>query len=273
MDQQLRDTIARFRIIDGKGFDLSKFDPAETVVANKQLAEEQVEDDAKLIDRLQDQLFAERKRALLVVLQGTDTSGKDGTIRSLFERTSPLGVQVASFGTPTALELAHDYLWRVHAACPSRGHIGIFNRSHYEDVLVVKVRKLADAAAIEKRYAEINDFERMLTQNGTTIVKLMLNISRKEQGERLRERAKEADKRWKFNPRDLEDRALWDEFRDAYETMIRRTSTSWAPWYVVPADKKWNRDFLAASIVVETLEKMDPRYPDISLDPKAYDFD
>ena len=272
MDQQLRDTIARFRVTDGKGFDLSKFDPAETVAASKQLAEEQVEDDAKLIDRLQDRLFAERKRAVLVVLQGTDTSGKDGTIRSLFERTSPLGMQVTSFGAPTPLELAHDYLWRVHAACPSRGHIGIFNRSHYEDVLVVKVRKLADAAAIESRYQQINDFERMLTENGTTIVKLMLNVSRQEQGERLRERAEDPEKRWKFNPRDLEDRALWDDFRAAYQTMIQRTSTPWAPWYVVPADRKWNRDFLAASIVLDTLEKMDPRYPAIELDAKAYDF-
>ena len=176
--------------------------------------------DAAEIDRLQDILYAEGRRALLVVLQGTDTSGKDGTIRDVFNATGPLGVHVTAFGAPSEEELAHDYLWRVHRACPRRGTIGIFNRSHYEDVLVVKVRKLAPAEEIEPRYDQINAFEKMLVENGTRILKFMLHISKEEQRERLQERLDDPDKHWKFNPADLDDREHWDDFQAAYETML-----------------------------------------------------
>src|SRR6185436_17966340 len=182
--------------------------------------------------------FAEGKRALLVVLQGTDTAGKDGTVRYVFKETSPLGVVVTPFGKPSEEELAHDFLWRAHLACPRRGFIGIFNRSHYEDVLIGRVRKLAPADEIEARYDQINAFEKILSQNGTTILKFMLHISKKEQGERLQARLDEHKSRWKFNPGDLEDRKLWKQFAAAYELMLDRCSTAWAPWHVIPADHK-----------------------------------
>jgi PPK2 family polyphosphate:nucleotide phosphotransferase len=223
--------------------------------------------DAQAVDRLQDMLFAEGKRALLVVLQGTDTSGKDGTIRGVFNTAGPLGVHVTSFRRPSEQALAHDYLWRVHRACPARGTIGIFNRSHYEDVLVVKVRKLAPADAIEQRYEQINAFEKMLSENGTTILKFMLHISKEEQRERLEARLQEPDKRWKFNPDDLNDRRLWDAFTEAYETALTRCSTSWAPWYVIPADRKWVRNAAVSAIVRQTLETMAPQYPQPDWDP------
>jgi PPK2 family polyphosphate:nucleotide phosphotransferase len=225
---------------------------------------------AKEIDTLQDRLYAEGSRSLLVILQGTDTSGKDGTIRSVFNATGPLGVSVHAFGPPTKLELEHDYLWRVHAVCPRRGTIGIFNRSHYEDVLVAKVRKLVSQKEIERRYDEINAFERILAENGTTILKFMLRISKAEQAERLQERLDDPKKRWKFNPSDLEDRVLWDEYVGAYDTVLERCSTKHAPWYVIPADRKWARNAAIARIVRTTLETMDPQYPEPDWDPKDF---
>ena len=236
-------------------------------------AEEQSKDDGKAINELQDKLYAEGKRALLVVLQGTDTAGKDGTIRHVFNETGPLGVTVTAFRRPSEEELAHDFLWRAHLACPRRGSIGIFNRSHYEDVLVGRVRKLAPAEAIEARYDQINDFERMLTENGTTILKFMLHISKEEQGERLQDRLDEPESRWKFNPGDLEDRKLWDEYQAAYEIMLDRCSTAQAPWHVIPADRKWARNAAVAAIVRETLEAMDPQYPRPDWDPKDFKVD
>lgn len=225
--------------------------------------------DAKAIDALQDRLWAERTRALLVILQGTDTSGKDGTVRGVFNKCGPLGVTVTGFGRPSEAELAHDYLWRVHAAAPKKGTIGVFNRSHYEDVLVVKVRKLAPAAAVEQRYAQINAFEKHLSENGVVILKFMLHISKDEQRERLQERLDDPAKHWKFNPGDLADRALWDDYRSAYETMLDRCSTEHAPWRVVPADKKWRRNAIVASVVRAKLEEMDPQYPKADFDPTA----
>src|SRR5919107_2348040 len=219
---------------------------------------------AKDIDTLQDRLYAEGARALLVILQGTDTSGKDGTIRSVFNATGPLGVSVHAFGPPTKLELEHDYLWRVHAVCPRRGTIGIFNRSHYEDVLIGKVRKFASDEAIEQRYEQINAFERLLSENGTKVLKFMLHISKDEQKERLQQRLADPGKHWKFNPGDLDDRQMWDEYQEAYETMLHRCSTPWAPWHVVPADRKWVRNAVIAAIVKQTLEDMDPQYPQVS---------
>ena len=225
---------------------------------------------ADAINTLQDRLFAERTRALLVVLQGTDTAGKDGTIRGVFNACGPLGVDVHAFGRPTEIELAHDYLWRIHLATPRKGMIGIFNRSHYEDVLVGKVRALAPPEAIEQRYDQINAFEKHLTENGVTVLKFMLHLSKAEQAARLQDRLDKPEGRWKFNPSDLEDRQLWDEFQRAYEVMLERCSTKHAPWRVIPADKKWRRNAIIAAIVHGTLEAMDPRYP--KPDWKASDF-
>ena len=225
---------------------------------------------AKHINALQDRLYAEGQRSLLVVLQGMDTSGKDGTIRHVFNATGPIGISVHAFRQPSELELAHDYLWRVHAVCPRRGMIGIFNRSHYEDVLVAKVRKLVSKSAIDQHYDQINNFERMLTENGTVILKFMLHISKDKQAERLQERLDEPEKNWKFNPSDLEDRKLWDDFEDAYETMLEKCSTKAAPWYIIPADRKWVRNAAVGHIVKATLEEMDPQYPKPSWKPSDF---
>jgi len=237
---------------------------------DKSDAEKQVFEDAAAINVLQDRLFAERKRALLVVLQGMDTSGKDGTVRGVFNVTGPLGVIVTPFGRPSEEELAHDYLWRVHAVAPKRGFIGIFNRSHYEDVLVCRVRAFAPPEVIERRYDQINAFEKHLTENGVTILKFMLHISKDEQKKRLQERLDAPEKRWKWNVSDLEDRKLWSEFQNAYEIMLRRTSTPHAPWRVVPADKKWRRNAIISAIVRGTLEEMDPQYPAFDWKPSDY---
>jgi PPK2 family polyphosphate:nucleotide phosphotransferase len=225
------------------------------------------QENAKAIDALQDRLYAEGKRALLVILQGMDTSGKDGTIRGVFNQTGALGVAVTAFRQPSAEELAHDFLWRAHIACPRHGMIGIFNRSHYEDVLVVRVKGLAAPEEVEKRYAQINDFERILHENGTKIVKFMLNISAEEQAQRLQERLDEPEKRWKFNIGDLDDRKLWSQYMQAYDIMLKRTSTAENPWHVIPADQKWARNAIISSIVRNSLEEMDPQYPSPQLDP------
>lgn len=238
--------------------------------ADKEEAKAALKENAKAIDALQDRLYAEQRRALLVVLQGIDTAGKDGVVRGVFNACGPLGVDVKAFGKPSELELRHDFLWRVHQAAPRTGMIGVFNRSHYEDVLVAKVRKLAPAEAIERRYEQINAFEKHLAENGVVIVKFMLHISKDEQGKRLRQRLKDPDKHWKFNPADLEDRALWDEYAAAYEIMLDRCSTAHAPWRVVPADKKWRRDAIVSAIVRGVLEDMNPQYP--RPDWKASDF-
>ncbi|UPT61604.1 MAG: polyphosphate kinase 2 family protein [Hyphomonadaceae bacterium JAD_PAG50586_4] len=236
----------------------------------REAAEAALKDCAKAIDELQDRLWAERSRALLVILQGIDTSGKDGTVRGVFNKCGPLGVNVAAFGKPSEEELAHDYLWRVHMATPKKGMIGVFNRSHYEDVLVVKVRALAPADVVERRYDQINAFEKHLTENGVTVLKFMLHISKDEQRQRLQERLDQPEKNWKFNPGDLEDRKLWDQYQVAYETLLDRCSTAHAPWRVIPADKKWRRNAIIAAIVHGTLEEMNPRYPVV--DWKAGDF-
>jgi PPK2 family polyphosphate:nucleotide phosphotransferase len=236
---------------------------------DKDKAEASLKKDAEAIDALQDRLWAERRRALLVVLQGIDTSGKDGTVRGVFNQCGPLGVVVRGFGRPTEDELAHDFLWRVHACVPKKGVIGVFNRSHYEDVLVVRVRALAAPDAIERRYEQINAFEKMLSENDIVILKFMLHISKKEQGERLQERLDDPKKHWKFNPSDLEDRALWDAYEDAYDLMLERCSTTDAPWRVIPADKKWRRNAIIASVVRRTLEDMDPQYPKAEFDVGA----
>ncbi len=262
---------ARFVAAPGKKFDLSRRDPKDdSAFDDKDRAKEQVAKDAAAIDSLQDRLFAEGKRALLVVLQGIDCSGKDGTVRAVFNACGPIGVTVKPFKVPSEEERAHDYLWRVHNACPAKGMIGLFNRSHYEDVLVVKVEKFAPPEAIERRYEEINQFEKLLSDNGTRILKFMLHISKEEQAARLRERVDTPDKQWKFKPGDLATRAKWDDYMAAYETAISRCSTDAAPWHIIPADRNWVRNGAIARIVRETLEEMNPQYPvPKDWDPKA----
>ncbi|RYZ14486.1 MAG: polyphosphate kinase 2 family protein [Alphaproteobacteria bacterium] len=257
-----------------KGFSLKERDTrGETLFESKKDAKASLEEDALAINDLQDALFASKAGALLVILQGIDTSGKDGTAKEAFRYTSPLGVMVHAFGKPTEEELAHDYLWRLHQATPRKGYITVFNRSQYEDVLVVKVRNLAPAKLVEQRYEQINAFEKTLVENGTRVLKIMLHISKEEQGVRLRERLEVAKKRWKFNPGDLEDRKLWDDYQAAYETALQRCSTAHAPWHVVPADSRTRRDAIASRLIRAELEAMKPEYPDPGYRPEQYQID
>ncbi len=222
------------------------------------------------LQQLQERLYAENRRSLLVVLQAMDTAGKDSTIRKVVGAINPQGCLVTSFKKPTDTELAHDFLWRVHQHAPRAGHIGVFNRSHYEDVLVARVRKLSPKREIEARYAHINAFEKLLADRGTRIVKIMLNVSSDYQLERLRRRLERPDKHWKFNPADLAERALWDEYMAAYELALRRCSTDHAPWYVIPAEKRWYRNAVISGLLVSVLEEMNPRYPPPAFDPADY---
>lgn len=254
----------RYKVAPNSRFQLTDIDPDDTSLFDggkkdgKKVLDEELN---PRLEELQDLLFAEGKRRVLIVLQGMDTSGKDGTIRSVFNAVDPLGIRVASFKAPSAEELAHDYLWRVHRQVPASGEIVIFNRSHYEDVLVVRVRKLAPKNVWSKRYDQINDFERMLAESGTTIVKFFLHISKDEQKARLEARRDTPEKRWKFNLGDLEERKLWDDYQAAYQDALRKTSTEWAPWYVVPANAKWYRNWVVANVLVTTLESLDMKYP------------
>ena len=240
---------------------------------DKTMAQRSLNEDALKIDELQDRLYAEGARGLLVVFQGIDTSGKDGTTKAVFSQTSPLGLRVHAFGKPTEREMARDYLWRIHDRIPQKGEIAIFNRSHYEDVLVTRVHDLFPRDEIEQRYEQINQFEKHLTENGIVICKIMLHLSYKVQGERLRERLEIPGKRWKFNPGDLEDRKKWDDFQRAYEIVLQRCSTAWAPWHVAPADSRSRRKAIAARLVRGTLEDMDPEVPDPGYRPEHFDFD
>lgn len=240
--------------------DKSEFD------GDKQDARAELEKLTDELDDLQERLYAEGKHAVLFVIQAMDTGGKDGTIRKVFGNINPQGCRVASFKAPSSTELAHDYLWRVHAALPRRGEIGIFNRSHYEDVLVVRVHKLVPKEVWEKRYAQINAFEKMLSEEGTTIVKFFLHISKEEQKQRLEERIADPTKHWKFNPGDLKERALWDDYQNAYQDALSQTSTEYAPWYVIPANRKWYRDVMVARIAHATLKHLDPQYPETKVD-------
>lgn len=220
---------------------------------------------AKLVERLgilHNRLYAEERHAMLLVLQGMDAAGKDGVIRSVFTGVNPQGCRVESFKVPTPDELAHDFLWRVHAVCPRHGEIGIFNRSHYEDVIAVRVRELADKKVWSKRYGHIVALERLLTDEGTSVVKVFLHESRDEQRKRLQDRVDDPEKRWKFRLGDLDDRAKWDEFQEAYEDAIRETSTEHSPWYVVPADHNWSRNLCVAEILVDALERLNPVVPE-----------
>ena len=210
---------------------------------------------------LQEQLYAEGKHRLLIVLQAMDTGGKDGVIRAVFEGVNPQGVKVASFKVPTPVELSHDYLWRVHQQTPGKGEMVIFNRSHYEDVLVVRVHQLVPEEVWSRRYQHIREFERLLADEGTTVLKFYLHIDLQEQAQRFLARVEDPTKQWKFNPGDLDERERWEEYMKAYEDMLNQTSTDWAPWYIIPANKKWYRNWLISKIVIKTLKDLDMRYP------------
>jgi PPK2 family polyphosphate:nucleotide phosphotransferase len=205
-------------------------------------------------------------RRLLLVIQGTDTSGKGGVVKHAVGLFNPGGVRIKSFGAPTKEELSHDFLWRIEKESPGAGQIGIFDRSHYEDVLIGKVRKLASAKEIERRYEAINDFERRLTEDGTTIVKCMLHISKDEQRDRLLARLDRPTKRWKFKPEDIDERAKWDDYQKAYQEVLERCSTEWAPWYVVPSNRKWYRTLAIASLLRDKLRAMDLAWPTVDYD-------
>lgn len=254
----------RYRIAPGSEVDLSQYDPDDTSAANggKLDTEKVFTELNERLELFQERLWAEHKHKVLVVLQGMDTSGKDGVIRKVFEGVNPLGVRAVPFKAPVGAELDHDFLWRIHAHVPGRGEMVIFNRSHYEDVLVPRVRQLVPKEVWQARYDQINDFERLLAGTGTTVLKFFLHISKKEQKKRLQERLDDPEKRWKFRKGDLEDRALWDDYTKAYEDLLARTSTEQAPWYVVPADKKWYRNLVVATVLVDTLEKLEINPPE-----------
>jgi len=227
---------------------------------------------ARLAD-LQRLLYAEHKRALLIVLQGMDTSGKNGTIRSVFHLADPVGVVVASFKKPSTSELDHDFLWRIHAETPKKGNIKIFDRSHYEDITAVRVHDLAPKSVWAKRYDHINAFERLLADEGTTILKFFLHIDRDKQKERLESRMHIKEKRWKFDASDIHARSHWDDYMDAYNEALRRTNKPWARWYVVPANHKWLRNLIVADVVIKTLEKLDMKYPQPTIAAELMDFE
>lgn len=213
------------------------------------------------LQKLQELLWADHRHRILLVLQGLDTSGKDGTVSHVFDGVNPQGVRVAKFGPPSPVELAHDFLWRVYPELPESGEIAIFNRSHYEDVLIVRVDHLAPRDVWSRRYHEINEFERTVVDEGTTVVKFFLHISRKEQTKRLQERLNDPTKHWKFSASDMTERRNWNQYTPAIEEMLERTSTPWAPWYLVPSDRKWYRDLVVSRVLVRTLKDLKLRWP------------
>lgn len=256
--------IKSFRIAPDQAVDLAAWSPRsiEGFAGDKAAAAAETQRLVTRLAQLQDVLFAQAEHRLLVVLQAPDAGGKDGTIRAILTGVNPQGTDVVNFKQPTDAELAHDYLWRVHAHTPAKGEIVVFNRSHYEDVLVVKVHQLVPDKQLERRYDHINAFEQMLVDEGTTIIKLFLHISPEEQAARLQERLDDPSKRWKFRKGDLDERARWEDYRQAYQTMLQRTSTPAAPWYVVPADRNWFRNLVVAEILVQTLEAFEMTYPE-----------
>lgn len=265
-DRRLMD---RLVVEPGARARLSRRDPGATPGMKDELRAEAAT--ARLVRQIDDwqlRLHAEARQSLLVVLQGMDASGKDGVIRKVMGGFDPAGCHVHSFKAPSAEERAHDPLWRLHARTPAAGEVAIWNRSHYEDVLIVRVRGLVPKRVWSKRYRHFTEFERMLVESGTRVLKLCLHLSREEQRERLLARLEEPDKRWKFNEGDLEERALWADYQGAYEDALTRTSTEHAPWYVIPADRKWYRDWAVATLLVQTLADMAPEIPEPVLDLK-----
>lgn len=252
-----------YRVKQGSKFRLSNCDPDDRSAfeGSKEDGQKKLKKLLEEMELLQELLYAEHKHRLLVVLQAMDTGGKDGVIRRVFDGVNPQGVKVASFKVPTPIEADHDYLWRVHPHVPGKGEIVIFNRSHYEQVLVVRVRELEPEKAWRRHYRQICDFERMLTEEGVTILKFFLHISKEEQKQRLIERIQMTEKQWKFNPGDIDERKYWDAYMQAYEDAVRETSTQNAPWYVIPANRNWYRDLAIATILVKKLKELKMEYP------------
>ena len=264
----------QYRIRPGRKVRLDKLDPDDTgdykkTDQGKEKAKAITAELAGRLGELQERLYANGEQSVLVVLQGMDTSGKDGTIKSVMSGVNPQGCRVASFKTPSSSELAHDFLWRVHREAPPKGHIGIFNRSHYEDVLITRVNGWVTDKVVKQRFNQIREFEELLYENGTTILKFFLHISKEEQKERLEERIHDPEKRWKFNEGDLEERKLWRDYMRAFEQMLRATSTVHAPWYVVPANRKWYRNLVVASTLVEVMNELNLKRPP---EPAGVDF-
>ena len=248
---------------------LARLDPTGTFGWDKEQAGPEIERQLARLTDLQDRFWAESKRSVLVVLQGIDAAGKDGTLKKVMTAFNPQGCPVTSFKVPSTDELAHDYLWRIHKAVPRKGEIGIFNRSHYEDVLVVRVHGIVPKAVWSKRYDQINAFERHLADNGTTIVKFFLSIDRDEQRQRFQDRYDDPTKRWKFAMGDLKERALWDDYQAAFEEALTKTSTDHAPWYVIPANRNWFRNLAVSTILADTIAGLKPAYPPVADDVPA----
>jgi PPK2 family polyphosphate:nucleotide phosphotransferase len=253
--------IDKLKVPVDKKIRLSSIDPGDTHGVTKEDAAAVLVKHLERLSVLQYLLYAEGRRSVLVVLQGIDAAGKDGTIRRVMSGLNPQGVRVMPFKAPEGAERRHDYLWRIHKAMPEYGQIGIFNRSHYEDVLVVRVHGLVSKPVWSKRYDQINDFERMLSESGVTIIKFLLYISKDEQAKRFRERLEDKRKAWKFSPHDLKEREFWDAYIEAFEEVLTKCSTHYAPWYVIPANRKWFRNLAVAQILVETLEDMKLQLP------------
>ena len=252
----------RLRVDPGAPSAIAARDPADSLGLGKHEGERRLEELDDRIDDLQYRLYAEGRRSVLLILQGLDASGKDGVIRRVFVGVNPIGLELRSFGVPAGAEVEHDYLWRIHAALPARGKIGVFNRSHYEDVVAVRMRELAPETVWRRRYEHIRAFERMLVDEGTAIVKVFLHVSREEQRVRLQERIDEPRKRWKFRRGDLGVHERYDDWIAAWDDALTETSTEWAPWFVVPADRNWLKALAVAELLCATLERLDPQFPE-----------
>jgi PPK2 family polyphosphate:nucleotide phosphotransferase len=261
MAASTKDVIDAVRVREGGRAHLGTRATDETFGWTKEQAQAALADELAVLSKLQAKLFASEAGAVLVVLQAMDAAGKDGTIRDIFTGLNPAGVDVRGFGVPSEEERAHDYLWRIHTHAPAKGRIGVWNRSHYEDVLVVRVKQLVERTRWQRRYDHIRAFESMLVDEGTSIVKIFLHVSKKEQRARLQDRIDDPHERWKFRLGDLDDRKLWKQYMAAYTDAIERTSSDAAPWYVVPADRKWARNLVVAKILRRTLEAIDPQFP------------
>lgn len=252
------------------GFSLSKIDTKETQHLDKGASKLQLEQNLKVMDQLQERLYAQNTQSLLIVIQAMDAGGKDSTIKSLTHGLNPQGVRVASFKAPSTLEKSHDFLWRVHQQVPPTGHITIFNRSHYEEVLIVRVKKWVDESVIKKRYKHINHFEEMLSDQGTHILKFMLHISPEYQLQQFKDRLEDPEKHWKFNPEDFEERKSWKAYMESFELMLNNCSTDYAPWYVLPAENKWFRSLVMSEVILKKLREINPQFPPPQFNLKDY---
>jgi PPK2 family polyphosphate:nucleotide phosphotransferase len=269
---KIGEAIKRYRVKPGEKVDLAAYDPGDSSLftnggkAESQAVFDELRDE---LQGLQKVLYAQSKHRVLIVLQAMDTGGKDGCVKHVFSRVDPQGIHVKAFKKPSEEELAHDFLWRVHPHVPGNGQIVIFNRSHYEDILAVRVKKLFGDEVWKRRYRHVIEFERMLAEEGTTIIKMFLHISKDEQKRRLDSRLANPAKHWKFNPDDLSDRARWSDFQKAYEDLIEKTSTEQAPWFIIPGDRKWYRNLLVARIMVDTLRGLKMDFPKPGWDPAS----